>query len=315
MEALVTGGAGFIGSNLTRALVDLGHSVRVIDNFTTGKKENLTGVSCELFEGSVEDRELVRRATKGVEVVFHEAALPSVKRSVDDPIRTHEVNTNGTLNVLLAARDAGVRRVIYASSSSAYGDTPTLPKSEDMPTSPQSPYAVSKLTGEQYCKVFTRVYGLETVSLRYFNVFGPRQDPTNQYAAVIPLFITALLNGRRPTVFGDGEQTRDFTYIDNVVDANLLSAHGDTRSAGETFNVACGDRVSLNELLKITADLIGIVDWEADYTDPRPGDIRDSLATVTKAAELLGYEPKVGLADGLRRTIDWFSSVNHHSQG
>ena len=306
MEALVTGGAGFIGSNLTRALVERGHSVRVLDDLATGRRENLEAVQCELFEGSVEDLELVRRATEGVEVVFHQAALPSVKRSVDDPVRTHEVNTTGTLNVLLAARDSGVRRTIYASSSSAYGDTPTLPKREDMPTSPQSPYAVSKLTGEQYCKVFTRVYGLETVSLRYFNVFGPRQDPTNQYAAVIPLFITAFLSGRRPTVFGDGEQTRDFTYIDNVVDANLLAAKGDARSAGESFNVACGDRVSINELLKISAEIVGIVDWSADYIGSRPGDIRDSLAAISKAADLLGYVPNVDLREGLRRTVQWF---------
>lgn len=308
MKALVTGGAGFIGSNLTRALVAGGHSVRVLDNLMTGKSENLDGVACDVLEGSVEDLDLLHTASEGIEVVFHQAALPSVKRSVDDPIRTHQVNATGTLNVLLAAREAGVRRVVYASSSSAYGDTPVLPKREDMPTSPQSPYAVSKLTGEQYCRVFTRVYGLETVSLRYFNVFGPRQDPTNQYAAVIPLFITAFLNRSRPTVFGDGKQTRDFTFIDNVVNANLLAATSGPRSSGETFNVACGERIDLNELLRITAELIGVEDWDANYIDPRPGDIRDSLAAIDKSADLLGYKPTIDLTEGLRRTIAWFSS-------
>lgn len=308
MKALVTGGAGFIGSNLTRALVAGGHSVRVLDNLMTGKSENLDGVACDVVEGSVEDLDLLHAASEGIEVVFHQAALPSVKRSVDDPIRTHQVNATGTLNVLLAAREAGVRRVVYASSSSAYGDTPVLPKREDMPTSPQSPYAVSKLTGEQYCRVFTRVYGLETVSLRYFNVFGPRQDPTNQYAAVIPLFITAFLNRSRPTVFGDGKQTRDFTFIDNVVNANLLAATSGPRSSGETFNVACGERIDLNELLRITAELIGVDDCDANYIDPRPGDIRDSLAAIDKSADLLGYKPTIDLTEGLRRTIAWFSS-------
>jgi len=307
MEALVTGGAGFIGSNLTRSLVEQGYSVRVLDDFSTGRKENLAGVSVELIEGSIEDLDLVRSACDDVEVVFHQAALPSVKRSVDDPIRSHNVNANGTLNVLVSARDAGVRRVVYASSSSAYGDTPTLPKREDMPTSPQSPYAVSKLMGEYYCKVFTRVYRLETVSLRYFNVFGPRQDPKSHYAAVIPLFITALLNGDAPTVFGDGEQTRDFTYIDNVVGANLLAAQGDSSSAGKTVNIACGQRVSLNELLKILADIMEVVEPEVVYTDPRPGDIRDSLADVGQAASFLGYQPDIDLHEGLRKTVTWFA--------
>jgi nucleoside-diphosphate-sugar epimerase len=307
MEALVTGGAGFIGSNLTRALIEDGHAVRVLDDFSTGRKENLDGLHIEVVEGSIEDLDLVGDSCQDVEVVFHQAALPSVKRSVDDPIRSHNVNANGTLNVLVSARDAGVRRVVYASSSSAYGDTPTLPKREDMPTSPQSPYAVSKLAGEHYCRAFTRVYGLETVSLRYFNVFGPRQDPTSHYAAVIPLFITALLENQPPTVFGDGEQTRDFTYIDNVVQANLLAAVGDTSSAGAVMNIACGQRVSLNELLKILADLMGVTDPKVTYTEPRLGDIRDSLADVGQAEKLLGYQPDVDLREGLQRTVKWFA--------
>jgi UDP-glucose 4-epimerase len=309
LKTLVTGGAGFIGSNLTRALIDQGHSVRIIDDFVTGKSRNLAGLPCEVIEGSVENLELLNAASQEIDVVFHQAALPSVKRSVEDPIRTHRVNATGTLNVLIAARDAGVRRVVYASSSSAYGDTPVLPKREEMPPSPQSPYAVSKLAGEMYCRVFTRVFGLETVSLRYFNVFGPRQDPTNQYAAVIPLFISAFLNGERPTVFGDGQQTRDFTYIDNVVAANLLAAEGDHRTSGETFNIACGERVDLNELLFLTADLLGISDWTANYVDPRPGDIRDSLAALDKATSLLGYRPEIGLREGLDRTVKWFAGI------
>jgi len=307
VQALVTGGGGFIGSNIARALLERGDSVRVVDDFSTGREVNLEGVDVEVVRGSIEDRDTVDRAMRDVEVVFHQAALPSVKRSVDDPGRTHAVNATGTLNVLDAARAAGVRRFVYASSSSAYGDTPVLPKREDMVPSPLSPYAVSKLAGEHYCKAFTKVYGLECVALRYFNVYGPRQDPTSHYSAVIPLFATALLTGATPTVFGDGEQTRDFTYIDNVVRANLLAAEAGPQVAGEAMNIACGERVSLNELLSAIAEVVGLEDFEAVYRDPRPGDVRDSLADITKAQTLIGYVPEVRLSEGLKRTVEWFS--------
>ena len=307
MQALVTGGGGFIGSNIARALLERGDSVRVVDDFSTGREVNLEGVDVEVVRGSIEDRDTVDRAMRDVEVVFHQAALPSVKRSVDDPVRTHAVNATGTLNVLDAARAAGVRRFVYASSSSAYGDTPVLPKREDMVPSPLSPYAVSKLAGEHYCKAFTKVYGLECVALRYFNVYGPRQDPTSHYSAVIPLFATALLTGATPTVFGDGEQTRDFTYIDNVVRANLLAAEAGPQVAGEAMNIACGERVSLNELLSAIAEVVGLEDFEAVYRDPRPGDVRDSLADISKAETLIGYVPQVRLSEGLKRTVEWFS--------
>lgn len=307
MQALVTGGAGFIGSNLSRALLARGDDVRVLDDLSTGRKENLDGVAVDLVVGSVEDPDTVAAAVEGVEVVFHQAALPSVKRSVEDPIRTHAVNATGTLNVLDAARRAGVRRVVYASSSSAYGNTPILPKQEDMTPSPLSPYAVAKLAGEQYCRAFAHVYGLETVALRYFNIFGPHQDPANPYAAVIPLFATALMEGRPITIHGDGGQTRDFTYIDNAVQANLLAGDGNSASSGQVMNVACGHRVSLNELVDILARIVGVETVAKAHTDPRPGDVRDSLADITRASELIGYRPVVQLEDGLRRTVEWFS--------
>lgn len=312
MKALVTGGGGFIGSNIARALLARGDDVRIIDDFSTGRKENLEGVDADLevIHASIEDPDAVARAAAGAEVVFHQAALPSVKRSVDDPVRTHSVNATGTLNVLVAARDAGVRRLVYASSSSAYGNTPVLPKQEDMTPAPLSPYAVAKLTGEQYCRAFAHVYGLETVAMRYFNVFGPRQDPTSHYSAVIPLFTTALLEGLVPTIHGDGEQTRDFTYIDNVVQANLKAAAGDPRSSGQAMNIACGARVSLNQLLQTIARIVGLDDYEVDHTDPRPGDVRDSLADISKARDLIGYDPTVQLEEGLRKTVDWFSNLS-----
>ncbi len=313
MKALVTGGGGFIGSNIARALLARGDDVRIIDDFSTGRRGNLEGIDVEVIESSIEDTGALGKAMDGVEVVFHQAALPSVKRSVDDPIRTHSVNATGTLNVLVSARDAGARRVVYASSSSAYGNTPVLPKQEDMAPSPLSPYAVAKLTGEQYCRAFSHVYGLETVALRYFNVFGPRQDPTSHYSAVIPLFATALLERRVPTVHGDGEQTRDFTYIDNVIQANLKAAAGDERSSGQAMNIACGSRVSLNQLLQALAGIIGVEDYQVDHSDPRPGDVRDSLADITKARDLIGYEPTVQLEEGLRKTVDWFSALSNHA--
>lgn len=308
MKTLVTGGGGFIGSNIARALLERGDDVRIIDDFSTGRRENLEGLGVELVEGTIEDPEMVAKAVDGVEIVFHQAALPSVKRSVDDPVRTHSVNATGTLNVLDAARRSGVRRVVYASSSSAYGNTPTLPKHEGMAPAPLSPYAVAKLAGEQYCRAFAHVYDIETVALRYFNVFGPHQDPTSHYSAVIPLFATALLEGRTPTVHGDGEQTRDFTFIDNVVQANLAAAGADSKSSGEAMNIACGHRVSLNQLLSAIAETIGVADYKVTHAEPRSGDVRDSLADISKARALIGYEPTVLLEEGLRRTVDWFSS-------
>ncbi len=306
MAYLVTGGAGFIGSHIVSELRGRGDSVRVLDNFSTGRRENLAEVEgrVEILEADLRDLDAVRRAVSGVAWVFHQAAMPSVVRSVEDPLTTNAVNVQGTLHVLVAARDAGARRVVYAASSSAYGDTPTLPKVETMPASPLSPYALQKYAGEQYCAMFTRLYGLETVALRYFNVFGPRQDPTSYYSAVIPKFITALCHGERPTVFGDGEQSRDFTYIDNVVEANLLAAES-SKAPAEVFNVACGERITLNDLLERLRSILG-VQIKADYGPPRPGDVRHSLADIAKAERLLGYRPSVGTNEGLRRTVAFF---------
>lgn len=303
---LVTGGAGFIGSHIVAELVHRGERVRVLDNFSTGKEDNLDTVSqdIELIHGDLRDLETVRRAVSGVDYVLHQGALPSVIRSVDDPLTSNACNVVGTLNLLIAARDAGVRRVVYASSSSVYGDSPILPKHEDMRPSPKSPYAVSKLAGEHYCQVFTEVYGLETVCLRYFNVFGPRQDPTSQYAAVIPLFITALLHGEPPVVHGDGLQSRDFTYVTNNVQANLLATTV-PGIAGQVFNIACGKSYTLLELLDILRDILG-TDVAPIHTLPRPGDVRHSLADITRAQQVLGYEVKVPFEEGLRRTVAWY---------
>ena len=303
---LVTGGAGFIGSHIAETLLKQGEPVRVLDNIATGRQANLEALKglrgrVEIMRGDLRDMATVRAAVEGTEVVFHQGALASVPRSIADPVASLETNINGTQNVLLAARDARVRRVVYASSSSVYGNTPVLPKYEEMPTAPMSPYAVQKLTGELLCGIFTRIYGLETVALRYFNVFGPRQDPNSEYAAVIPRFLTALLTQQRPIVFGDGEQTRDFTYIENVVQANLLAAMAPNAS-GAAMNIGCGERVSLNTVLHIAGELLG-VHVEADYREPRPGDVRDSLADISKASRLLGYTPVVNFRDGLARTI------------
>jgi nucleoside-diphosphate-sugar epimerase len=307
--ALVTGGAGFIGSHIASALVNDGARVRVLDDLSTGHRENIDeiGGDVDFIQGSVADEELLNKALENVELVFHEAAIPSVPRSVEAPRQTHIASVDGTFSLLVAARDRGVRRVVYAASSSAYGDQPTLPKSEEMRPDPLSPYAVAKLVGEYYCRAFTRVYGLETVSLRYFNVFGPRQDPGSQYSGVVSRFISSLLSNERPVIYGDGEQSRDFTYIDNVVFANLNAASA-KEASGKVINVANGQRITLNQLLAELKELTGKQDVTADYLEPRVGDVRHSLADNTMARELLGYESKVDLREGLRRTIDWFKS-------
>ena len=303
---LVTGGAGFIGSNISRKLFSEGCFVRVVDNLLTGRKSNLAGIidTVEFIEADMGDEEVARAAMKDIDAVLHQGALPSVPRSLDDPAATHRHCVDATFTLLLAARDAGVKRFVYASSSSAYGDTPTLPKVETMPPSPLSPYAVGKLAGEYYCSVFYQVFGLETISLRYFNVFGPYQDPTSQYAAAIPAFVTAMLRDRKPTVFGDGEQSRDFTYVDNVVDANLLAARAE-HTAGEVLNIACGEAVTVNAIIDMINELLG-KSIEPVYDPPRPGDIKHSLADVTHAQQLLGFRPTVLFKQGLRRAIEWY---------
>jgi UDP-glucose 4-epimerase len=307
MHCLVTGGAGFIGTNLVRALLDRGDRVRVLDNFSTGTRENLRDIEgkIELIEGDIRSFHIVREAVDGVDVVFHEAALPSVPRSIKDPITTHEVGVNGTLNVLQAARDCRVGRVIFASSSSVYGNTEVLPKQEGMTPTPLSPYAVSKLAGEHYCQVYFRLYGLETVALRYFNIFGPRQDPGSQYSAVIPRFIDMMSKGGRPTIFGDGTQSRDFTYVDNVVAANFLTASAQSGVAGEVFNVACHDQITLNDLVRALNEGLG-TSIEPVRAEPRLGDVKHSFASIEKLRHATGYEPVVAFAEGIRRTISWF---------
>ena len=307
--ALVTGGAGFIGSHIAAALMASGARVRVLDDLSTGHRENLDEIGGDLdfIEGSVADEALLDKILDGVEVVFHEAAIPSVPRSVEAPKQTHVASVNGTFSLLMAARDKRVRRVVYAASSSAYGDQPTLPKAEQMLPDPLSPYAVAKLVGEYYCQVFSRVYGLETVSLRYFNVFGPRQDPGSQYSGVVSRFISSLQSGEKPVIYGDGEQSRDFTYIDNVVAANLSAASA-KEAAGKVINIANGQRITLNELLAELKDLTGNQDVTAEYLPPRVGDVRHSLADITLAQKYLGYESKVDLREGLQRTIDWWKN-------
>ncbi|MEP6921515.1 MAG: SDR family oxidoreductase [bacterium] len=304
---LVTGGAGFIGSHIASALSSSGARVRVIDDLSTGYMENLEeiGGDVDFVKGSLADEAALSRALEDVELVFHEAAIPSVPRSVENPRQTHIASVDSTFSLLLAAKERKVRRIVYAASSSAYGDQPTLPKVEQMLPEPLSPYAVAKLVGEYYCQVFTRVYKLETVSLRYFNVFGPRQDPSSHYSGVISRFIAALLSGATPVIYGDGEQSRDFTYIQNVVDANLKAAET-TRGIGAVINVANGKRISLNDLLNELKDLTGNRDIQADYQPTRAGDVLHSLADTTRAQELLGFEPRVGLREGLLATIDWW---------
>jgi nucleoside-diphosphate-sugar epimerase len=305
--ALVTGGAGFIGSNIASALAAAGARIRVIDDLSTGYHENLEEISGDIdfVHGSLADESSLQKALEDVELVFHEAAIPSVPRSVENPRQTHVASVESTFSLLLASRARKVRRVVYAASSSAYGDQPTLPKVETMLPEPLSPYAVAKLVGEHYCQVFTRVYGLETISLRYFNVFGPRQDPSSQYSGVISRFISALLGGGTPVIYGDGEQSRDFTYIDNVVDANLKAAET-VKGIGQVINVANGERISLNQLLAELKRLTGKSDIAADYREPRAGDVKHSLADITRARDLLGFEPKVDLRTGLERTMEWW---------
>jgi UDP-N-acetylglucosamine/UDP-N-acetyl-alpha-D-glucosaminouronate 4-epimerase len=305
--AVVTGGAGFIGSHIASALVEHGATVRVIDNLSTGYQKNIEaiGSNIDFVKADVADEQALNKVLRDVEVIFHEAAIPSVPRSVDSPSETHRASVDATFKLLLAARDHKVRRVIYAASSSAYGDQPELPKREDMRPAPLSPYAVAKLVGEYYCQVFTRVYGLETVSLRYFNVFGPRQDPTSQYSGVISRFMNALTTGEQPVIYGDGEHSRDFTYISNVVEANLRAAES-TAAVGEIINIANGHRTTLNELLDAMKLVTGKADVSARYEAPRAGDVRDSLADLTRARTLLGYEPRVSLEEGLKRTFDWW---------
>ena len=302
---LVTGGAGFIGSHLTEELVRRGERVRVVDNLVTGKRQNLAHVAdVEFLQGDLADPAVASQAVDGVDFVLHQAAIPSVPRSVQDPLTSHMANIDATLNVLIAARDAQVKRVVYAGSSSAYGDTPTLPKIETMATGPLSPYALQKLVGEQYCQMFTRLYGLETVTIRYFNVFGPRQDPSSPYSGVISLFISALCEGRRPTIYGDGEQTRDFTYVANVVQGVLKACAAHAANA-EVINVATGGRISINALFHAVRTL---VDARVDpvYSPARAGDVRDSQADIGKARHLLGYEPDVTFEEGLKKTVEWY---------
>ncbi len=305
-RALVTGGAGFIGSHLTAALVARGDDVTVLDDLSTGKRANLEAVaaSVRFVEGSVTDLALVRECCRGADVVYHQAALASVPRSVEDPIASNQANVTGTLTVLWAARQEGVRRVVYAASSSAYGDTEVLPKREDMPARPLSPYAVNKYVGELYCSVFSGLYGLSTVGLRYFNVFGPRQDPRSQYAAVVPLFITKFLRNEPPTINGDGEQSRDFTYVGNVVQANLLAAAA-ADPGGATVNVACGDRITLNALAARIRELTGAT-VSPVHGPARAGDVRHSQADISLAERLLGYRPATGFDEGLRETVAWY---------
>jgi nucleoside-diphosphate-sugar epimerase len=305
---LVTGGAGFIGSHLSEELTRRGHSVRVADNLATGKRSNLDHVKgVEFLEGDLADADFARRAVEGMDYVLHQAAIPSVPRSVKDPITSNRANVDATLNVLVAARDAGVKRLVFAGSSSAYGNTPTLPKREDMPNNPLSPYALQKVVGEQYLRMFTELYGLETVSIRYFNVFGPRQDPSSPYSGVISVFASALIENRSPTIYGDGEQTRDFTYVANVVDGVLRACEANGAS-GEVINVATGGRISLNQLFATVKGLVGAT-AAASYTDVRSGDVKDSQADITKAQRILGYQPTVSFEEGLRRTVEWYRTT------
>lgn len=307
MRFLVTGGAGFIGSNIVKGLVEKGYQVRILDNFATGQRSNIEPYikDIELIEGDIRDFWTVVKATKGIDYILHQAALPSVPRSIDNPLTTTEVNVNGTLNILEAARFNEVRRIVYASSSSVYGDSPEMPKNEDMKPMPKSPYAITKLAGEEYCMSFYNLYGLETVALRYFNVFGPRQNPFSQYSAVIPKFINMLKSGQNPTIWGDGSTSRDFTYIDNVVNANILACEKKA-AAGNVINVACNKAFTLNELVEKLNGIMG-TKISPTHGPEKIGDVKHSLADIEKASSILGYRPQVDFGDGLKKTIEWFS--------
>jgi UDP-glucose 4-epimerase len=303
---LVTGGAGFIGSNICKKLVSQDCFVRVVDNLLTGKKSNLAGIidKIEFIEADMGNAAVARSAMKGIDVVLHQGALPSVPLSIDDPAATHRHCVDATFTLLLAARDAKIKRFVYAASSAAYGDTPTLPKVETMPVNPLSPYAAAKLMGEYYCSVFCKVFGLETISLRYFNIFGPQQDPTSQYAAAIPAFVTSILKDISPTVYGDGEQSRDFTYVDNVVEANLLAARA-KHTKGEVVNIACGQAVTVNEIIDMINEFVG-KDVKPIYASSRAGDVKHSLADITLAKKLIGFKPIVPFKQGLEKAITWY---------
>lgn len=307
MKYLVTGCAGFIGSHIVERLVREGHEVRGLDNFATGHRRNIEPFlqDFEFIEGDIRDLEACRKACRGMDHVIHQAALGSVPRSVEDPATSHDVNATGTLNMLIGARDAEAQSFVFAASSSVYGDTPTLPKVETMPKRPMSPYAVTKATCEDYLTVFANLYGLNTVGVRYFNIFGPRQDPNGPYAAVIPKFIKILQKGDVPTIHGDGEQTRDFTYVDNAVDANIRATQNASKAAGVTMNIACGERISVNTLYFTIAEHLGI-HKKPEYGPPRAGDVRDSLADISLAKELIGYDPMIDVNEGLKMTVQWF---------
>lgn len=303
---LVTGGAGFIGSHITEELVKRGESVRVLDNFLTGKKENLASflTNIDLIEGDIRDYSQCQKAVKGIDYVLHQAALPSVPRSVSDPITSNEINIIGTLNMLTTSKDEGIKSFVFASSSAVYGDDERLPKKEGNEGSPLSPYALGKLTGEHYCRIFSQLYGFNTISLRYFNIFGPRQDPFSQYAAAIPNFVTKILNNEQPIIFGDGKQSRDFTFVSNVVEANLLASQAQNVS-GEVFNIACGCRTTVNVLVDEIKTILG-KEIPSNFSDPRPGDVKHSHADISKAEELLNYKPLITFKEGLEKTISWY---------
>lgn len=309
MKYLITGGAGFIGSNITKKLLETGEEVRILDNLSTGNINNLNQFldKVEFINGDFSDIEIARQSVKGVDFVLHHGAIPSVQRSIDNPIETNNVNISGTLNMLIACRDEGVKKFIYAASSSAYGDSPTMPKEESMMVSPKSPYAIQKLTGEYYCQIFNKIYGLETICLRYFNVFGPNQDPNSPYSAVIPLFIKKILNDENPIIYGDGETSRDFTYVENNIDANIKACLSKENIGGEIINIACGYQVSLNKLVSEINKILG-KDIKPIYKEERKGDVKHSLADISKANKLLGYEPKISFEEGLKNTIDFYKN-------